>query len=839
MRISMAWLREWLALPESAAEVGHRLTMAGLELDALEPAAPAFTGVRVGRVLTVAPHPQADRLRVCNVDAGTGETLEIVCGAPNVAPGMLAPVACEGAVLPGDLRIKRTRLRGVESRGMLCSAVELGLADTSEGLLALPPDAEVGADFRAWLQLDDTILDIDLTPNRADCLGMAGIAREASVLFDRPLRVPSCAPVAPTLPDVIAVALQAPQACPTYAARVIAGINPEAHTPLWLRERLRRAGVRPLHPVVDVTNFVLLEWGQPMHAFAADAVGPELQVRFSRPGEPMQLLNGNDITLEPQDLVIANAGGVLALAGIMGGAHSAVAATTTRIVLESAHFTPAAVAGRARAHGLHTDASHRFERGVDPTLPVSALERATALILAIAGGEPGPVLVAGAVPPSHAEQAIGLRRERIKRVLGVEFPDPEVERILRGLGCQVSNVATGWEVTPPRARFDLSREEDCIEELARIHGYQNLPQTLPSVAPPVLAPAEAALRQRKADLVQLGFFEAISFSFIAPDWAEAFYPGSAPLALANPISSELAVMRPGLWPGLVRTAAHNLARQQGDLRLFELGLRFVLEGTGLEHLPESQLEPQPGLQLGQAMRVGQEVGSHKDLTLNQGQDLQGQGLQDKGLGLRQEMRLGGLLCGRTEPEHWQQPRAEVDFFSAKGVVEVLASGLGLPLRFVPAEHPALHPGQTAEVFLGENAVGWVGALHPALVQRFELPNMYLFELDAIALAHAAVPQFQPLSAFPSIRRDLALVVNEDVSAGDLLGALAELRLPLLQELRVFDVYRGEGLEENQKSIALGLILRAFDRTLGDEDVTGVITTVLDHLNARLGARARH
>ena len=787
MRISMEWLREWVPIEESAQELGHRLTMAGLELDAIDAAAPAFSGVRVGQVLEVAPHPNADRLRVCQVDAGTGETLNIVCGAANVFAGMRAPVACVGAVLPGDFRIKRSKLRGVESLGMLCSAVELGLAESSDGLLELPADAPVGADVREWLGLDDRILEVDLTPNRADCLGMLGIAREAGVLLGRPVKGPEIESVAAAADDAIEVRLADEEACPVYAARVIDGLDPNAQTPIWLRERLRRCGLRPLHPVVDVTNYVMLELGQPMHAFAADTVGPEITVRFGVAGDCLRLLNGNEIEPGPQDLLIVGQAGPLALAGIMGGEGSAVTSTTTRIVLESAHFSPRALAGRARAHGLHTDASHRFERGVDPTIPIYAMQRATALILQIAGGSPGPIVHAGNIPTAHADERIRLRRDRITRVLGLALAPNEVERVLAGLGCLVEAVDDGWEVRSLRARFDLTREEDLIEELARIHGYERLPQTLPQATAPAASPDQDAIKRRKRELADLGFHEVISFSFIPPDWAEAFHPELQGLALANPISSELAVMRPGLWPGLVRTAAHNLARQRGDLRLFEHGLRFVPDASGL----------------------------------------------------RQEARLAGLLCGRAEPEHWQASRRPVDFFDAKGVVETLLVHAGATVRFLPAAHPALHDGQCARVLVDGHGIGWLGALHPALRERFDVPELFLFELDAAVLARGKVPVFRSLSAFPAIRRDVAVVLDRDVSAGELLAAIAELDLPLLQETRLFDVYRGKGLGENEKSVAFGLILRAFDRTLEESDGNSVTKAVVDQLAARFGAKPRH
>ncbi|ADC71432.1 phenylalanyl-tRNA synthetase, beta subunit [Thioalkalivibrio sp. K90mix] len=785
MRISIQWLREWLQVDETPEELGHRLTMAGLELDAIEAAAPAFSGVRVGRVTKVEPHPDADRLRVCQVEAGEAEPLTIVCGAPNVHEGMVAPVAVVGAVLPDNFKIKKSKLRGVASAGMLCSARELGLAEDAEGLLALPADLEIGADLRAALGLDDTILEVDLTPNRADCLGMRGIARECSALLDRPLAEPMADPVAAELDERVAVRVEDAEACPLYAARVLDGLDARAPTPLWMTERLRRAGVRPLSAIVDVTNYVMLELGQPLHAFDAGRVGDTIEVRWARSGESLTLLGGEQkVELAEQDLVIASTTAPVALAGIMGGADSAVDDDTTRVVLECAHFAPLALAGRARAHGLHTDASHRFERGVDPTLVEQAMERATRLLLEICGGQCGPVERAGELPSSHFDQPIRLRRPRIERLLGTTFEDAEVERILGALACRVESVEGGWQVRAPRARFDLEREEDLIEELARVHGYDRLPQRLPSpVAPAERSPSLRGLRDQ---LARQGFHEVISFSFIDAEASRAFYPAVEPLALANPISSDLAVMRPGLWPGLVATAAYNQARQQPDLRLCEHGLRFVPDASGL----------------------------------------------------RQEPRLAGLLGGRAHPEHWEAPSRRVDFFDAKGVVEGLCASLDGPLGFRSEKHPALHDGQSARILAGDRPIGWVGRLHPALCKQFDVEPVYLFDLDARAILHTPVVQFAPLSPYPSIRRDLALVVKETVPAGDVLSAIEELALGLVQDVRLFDVYQGKGLNPDEKSLALGLILRAFDRTLGEQDVASVTDKVVEHLHARFQATLR-
>lgn len=787
MRISMHWLREWLELTESAEEIGHRLTMAGLELEAVEPAAPEATSVVVGKLLDVSPHPEADRLRLCQVDVGLPEPLHIVCGAANVAPDMRVAVALSGARLPGGIHIETHPIRGQVSEGMICSAAELGLEESSEGILPLPDHLEIGVDLRTALALDDFILEVDLTPNRADCLSMLGIARELAVLLDRPFRTPEIQPVPPVVDSFPQLRIEAQAACPVYAARRIEQLDTRAVTPLWMRERLRRAGVRPLYPAVDVTNYVMLELGQPLHAFDADLLGPEIQVRWGAENEKLRLLNGQEIEVRTGDLVIAHDQGPIALAGIMGGSSTAIGPDTQTIVLESAHFVAQAIAGRARAHGLHTDASHRFERGVDPTLPVYALERATALLLAITGGQAGPIVSNGEIPPTHQEKPIRLRLERIPRLLGMAFAAPRIEQILQGLGCRMVRVEPDWEVFVPRSRFDLALEEDLIEELARIHGYTKLPQTLPSGHIPRRSGTVEVLHQRKKLLANLGFFEVVSYSFIAPDWSDAFFPETSTRRLLNPISSDLAVMRAGLWPGLARIAAHNIARQQTDLRVFEYGLVF-------EHDPTGEL--------------------------------------------RQENRLAGLLCGRLETESWQSQPRNVDFFDAKGVVETLLAAAGITVQFEPSLHPALHDGQSARLVFEGRPVGWLGALHPELVQRLDLLETFVFELDAQLLLRDPTPAFQPLSVYPAVRRDLAFVVDESVSAADILSTIAALQFEELRDVRLFDVYRGKNLGANEKSIALGLILRAFDRTLADAEVEQVTDAIMKALTVRMGARPR-
>lgn len=791
MKFSDQWLREWVNPPLGPEELGARLTMAGLELDGIEPAAPPFTGVVVGRVLSAEPHPDADKLRVCRVEDGEGEPKQVVCGAPNVHAGMLAPFARVGAELPGGLKIKRAKLRGVESLGMLCSAKELGLAETSEGLLALPADASVGQDIRAHLGLDDQILEVDLTPNRADCLSIAGIARETAALTGAALTVVSTAPVAAVTEDRLTVEVEAPAACPRYAGRIIRGIDPGARTPLWLQERLRRCGIRSLGPVVDVTNYVLIELGQPMHAFDLARLEGGLRVRMAAAGERLRLLDGQDVELKPDSLVIADQAGPLAIAGVMGGADSAVGEGTVDIFLESAHFSPDAIAGRARGYGLHTESSHRFERGVDPALQVAAIERATRLLLDIVGGRPGPVV--DVVSPDHLPRppVIVLRAGRIARLLEIELPAPEVERMLARLGCAVEAVELGWRVVPPSYRFDLRIEADLIEEVARIHGYDNIPSTTRAFRPAIAARPEARLplARVRSLLVDRGYREVVTYSFVAPELETLVSPDAVPMRLANPISADLAVMRTTLWPGLIQTAQRNLNRQQRQVRIFESGLAFDTRGGELRQIP----------------------------------------------------RLAGLACGPVLPEQWGSRERPIDFFDMKGDVEAILNlpGLAERVSFEAAPHPALHPGQSAAIRLDGRPIGWLGMLHPGLERTLDLhAKVFLFDLDLAAIRQGTVAKFSEISKFPAIRRDLALVVDEAVTAHQVLASLRSLRLAELRDFVLFDVYTGEGVPSGRKSLALGLILQDLSRTLTDQEVEQSIRRVVEQLARDVGATLR-
>jgi phenylalanyl-tRNA synthetase beta chain len=791
MRFSEAWLREWVNPPVDTRQLADQLSMAGLEVDAVEPAAPTFSGVRIGWVQSVAPHPDAEKLRVCRVDLGDDELLQIICGAANVAEGMKVPVATVGACLPGDFKIKKAKLRGVESFGMICSAKELGLAESSDGILPLPADAPVGEDIRAWMALDDHCIEVDLTPDRGDCLSVSGLAREVAVINRAPLAKHAIHPVEPSHDQGIPVHLIAPEACPRYVCRVIRNIEPSAVTPWWMQERLRRGGIRAISPVVDVTNYVLLELGQPMHGFDLAKLDSEIRVRMAEEGERIALLNGEEATLRQDTLVIADAKGPVAMAGIMGGAGSAVGPETRDILLESAFFSPLAISGKARTYGLHTDSSHRFERGVDPQLQVAAIERATRLLLDIVGGEPGPVVEKLVQADLPERSALRLRPARVAQVLGLELPDETIQDILERLGMQLQPTQDGWLVMPPSARFDLVQEVDLIADIGRIYGYDRIPVSHASAASVTQATAEAAfdLDRARLALVDRGFHEVITYSFVSPELQALVDPGQEVLHLSNPLSAELSTMRTSLWPGLLQTARYNQARQQERVRIFESGLRF---------------------------RLGSD-------------------------GLRQEPGLGGLVAGSTDSEQWGQESRAADFFDLKADVEALLVLTGAPGRFdfVPGAHPALHPGQTASIRCDGHPVGLIGMLHPSLASRLDLTgNCFLFELDIAPLSLGALPGYAPISRFPSIRRDIAILVDESVTYAAVADCIRAAETVLLRDLVLFDLYTGKNIESGRKSLALGLILQASSQTLTDDVIEDTVGRILARLTSELGARLR-
>ena len=792
MKFSEQWLREWVNPDISTTDLVEQLTMAGLEVDAVEPVAPFFSNMVVGEVLSVEPHPNADRLRVCQVNTGGAQALNIVCGAANVAVGVKVPVALVGAKLPGGISIEKSKLRGVASEGMLCSSKELGLAESSEGLMILTGDAQPGQEVRDYLLLNDVSLELGLTPNRGDCLSVAGVARDVGVINSLPVQGPEIGPVAAVIDDQFPVEVSVPEACPRYLARIVRDIDMGAPTPIWMQERLRRSGLRSINAVVDVTNYVLLELGQPMHAFDLDKLGGGIRVRMAKTKERLRLLDDQEITLDDTTLVIADHNAPVAMAGIMGGAASAVGESTKHLLLESAFFAPAAMVGRARRYGLHTDSSHRFERGVDPDLARRAMERATALLVEIAAGRPGPIVEKLSATHRPSPAAIPLRIARIGRLLGADIPRPQALNILTRLGMEVKEENDCWLVTPPSFRFDIRIEADLIEELARIHGYSRLPSHRPSTPAIMRRRSEARIetsriRQR---LVERGYQEAITYSFVDPRLQQLLDPEHAPLALANPISSDMAVMRTSLWPGLMQALLYNLNRQQERIRLFEIGTRF--------------------------RQVGKQV--------------------------REETVVAGIVAGNREPEQWAESKRDADFFDVKKDVEALLAmtGRGEAYQFSAVQHAALHPGQAAVISgHGEREAGIMGVLHPQVYKDINISKLpILFELMVEEINQAQLPRFREASKFPAIRRDLAIVVDEAISCAAVQRGIREAAGELLGEVRLFDLYKGKGIDSGKKSLALGLTLQDSSRTLTDGDVDLVMERVMTRLRDDFGATLR-
>ena len=785
MKISLQWLSEWVDIGSDAAALSHALTMAGLEIEGQSTAAPPMSGIVVAEVLSTSQHPDAEKLSVCCVNNGTQE-IQIVCGASNVRTGIKVPLATVGAVLPGGLQIKAARLREVESFGMLCSAKELGLAEESSGLLELPGELQAGQDLVSALHLDDTLLEINITPNRGDCMSVLGVAREVAAQNRRTLQLPSVQAVASAHEQVFPVRIES-AGCPKFLSRVVRGVAPAARSPWWLREKLRRAGVRSVSAVVDITNYVMLELGQPMHAYDLDRLQGGLVIRQAKAGESVTLLDGRPVTLTEDVLVIADEHKVLAMAGVMGGLESAISDATTEVLLEVAYFEPDAIAGRGRRYGLVTDSSQRFERGVDASLQLRALERATRLLLECAGGSPGPVLETGSTPAGRG--SIQLRPTRIERVIGHVIQRDEVASILTGLGMQVQSSDDVFNVTAPGWRFDIAIEEDLIEEVARIYGYDNIP-SIPAATPQLLGmvtETRTAIERCALQLVDRGYQEAIAYSFTDPAIQSVLFPGQPALTLSNPISSELGVMRLSLWPGLIQALLGNQNRQQTRVRLFEIGRQFSADGRH-----ETQV-------------------------------------------------IAGLAAGLVAPKQWGGAAAAVDFFDVKADVEALLAltGCAHEFSFVSKKHSALHPGQTARILRQGQPVGWLGALNPVVHKALDLVYpAVVFELEAGTSFISQVPEYKEISKFPAVRRDLAVVVDERVAFGRLEAEVRGVSGALLKDLTIFDVYQGAGLEKGKKSIALGLSLQDTSHTLADAEIDAVINRVVAHLARQLDARLR-
>lgn len=783
MKLSALWLREWVNVLLTEDELANQLTMAGLEVDAVSPVAGEFNHVVVAEVLSTKPHPDANKLTLCDVNAGTGHTLSIVCGAANVRKGLKVALAMIGAELPGGLKIKESKLRGELSQGMLCSVSELGLAEQSEGIMELPDDAPVGLDLREYLNLDDYVLDIDLTPNRADCFSVLGIARDVAALNALPLLQPEIVPVTPTIDDVLSVDLKSPQACPHYCGRVIRAINPDALTPLWMSERLRRAGVRVIHPVVDVMNYVMLELGQPMHAFDLNQLNGGISVRFSNNSEQLTLLDGQTITLDEKVLVIADSEKPLAMAGIMGGAAGAVEVHTHDIFLESAFFNPLVIAGVARQHGLFSDSSQRNERGVDPQLQRRALERATALILSIAGGAAGPVVEASDTTYLPKPIHFKFNTQSVERLTGVCIPLLEINKLLTGLGIHVvDQQGEYFDVSIPSHRFDIQQDVDLVEEVIRLYGYDKLK------AQPMNAEVQSgqpSARERIAMQLAVwfrakGYHETISYSFVDPELQDALYPGREFMQLLNPISSELSQMRIGMWPGLIASMIYNVHRQQNAIKFFEMGVVFDVTN---KHLTERAC-------------------------------------------------VAGLLTGQEGDLNWSEVARRFDFFDLKGDLQSLFASLQFEgVEFKPAVHDALHPGQSAEIIINHQHAGWIGVLHPRLADALDLQHdVLLFELDLDLLVNTTPARYKTISKYPLIRRDLSFLVDEQISANQIERVVrAAVNNDWLKSFDVFDVYIGAHIPEGKKSLAIAVTLQDAHRTLVDAEINATISAIIKSL----------
>ena len=813
MKFSEKWLREWVNPPVDTQALGEQLTFMGLEVDQIESAAPDMKGVVVARIVNIQPHPDADRLRVCEVDCGAEELVQVVCGAPNARAGLTTALAQVGGRLPDGTKLKKAKLRGQVSMGMLCSAVELGLSEERDGIMELPGTAVTGTDLIDYLELNDSIIDIDLTPDRGDCLSIRGIARDLSARNDLPLQQRETSEATVETEDQWSVEVDKRSACVRFTGRMLTHLSPGCTSPGWMVERLRRAGVRAISPAVDITNYVMQELGQPMHAFDADKLQGGIQVRLARAGERLVLLDGRDVTLDDDTTIIADDSGPIGIAGIMGGESTSVDENTTRIFFESALFLPEIIAGKPRRYASHTESAHRFERGVDPAGQREALEYATVLMQGIAGGRAGPILDWQDAERMPARLDVIVRQSRLQRVLGIAPAMDTVSMIFTRLGIRNVATAEGWQVTAPSYRYDLAIEEDYIEEVARILGYDSLPRTSPAHRPVLRAVPESLVSPMatKRLLVNRGYQEVITYSFVEASRQALLRPDLKALPLANPISSELGVMRTTLVGGLISTLQRNVSRQITSMSLFETGLRFLSNDEG------APLDTLDGY-----------------LSAAHGNDLQSD------TGVQQQNVIAGLVAGRLDPENWNASERNADFYAIKADLEAMfAQANGVNVSFVSTDLAMLHPGQRAGIQIEGVLAGYVGALNPTLKQPLDLPVMPLvFEISLHALAAARVPRTKPMSRFPQVRRDLSLLVDESVSYQAIIDVIRKQAPAILQDVRIFDVYQGEKVAEGKKSMALGLILQEFSRTLEDKEVEQVVAGIVAALDVAHGAILR-
>jgi phenylalanyl-tRNA synthetase beta chain len=795
MKFSESWLREWVNPTINREALAHQITMAGLEVDEVAPVASDFNGVVIGEVVECAPHPDADKLRVTKVNVGQDELLDIVCGAANCRQGLKVAVATVGATLPGDFKIKKAKLRGQPSHGMLCSFSELGIDIESNGIIELASDAVIGTDIREYLRLDDASIDVDLTANRADCLSIRGLAREVGVLNRDAVTPVLVSPIAPSIDDKVSVVIDASSACPRYVSRIIRNIDVNAKTPLWMQEKLRRSGIRSIDSVVDITNYVMLEQGQPMHAFDLAKIEGGILVRLAKEEEKLTLLDGNEVTLDTNTLVIADEKKPLAIAGIFGGLESGVTKETSDVLLESAFFAPEAIRGRGRSYGLHTDSSHRFERGVDPLLQEAAIERATDLLIRICGGQAGPVEVTEFKAQLPQVKTIQLSRQRLDNLLGHHIASADVEDILVRLGCELSSNTDTWMVTAPSWRFDMAIEEDLIEEVGRIFGYDKIPNQAPVAALVMKNDTQEKhlpLKRVRDLFVARGFYEAITYSFVEPNKQKLIVPDIDALILPNPISQDMSAMRLSLVTGLLNTVAYNQKRQQNRIRLFESGLCFV---------PDADAEN----------------------------------------GLRQEMMLAGVITGARNEDHWDIKNASVDFFDLKGDLEAIfeLTANANAYSFKSAKHPALHPGQTAAIELNDRIVGYIGALHPELERKFDLNGRtFVFEIEWSAISERVIPEAISISKFPANRRDIAVILDDNLDSDEIVRACLSTDNKLITDAKLFDVYKGKGVDESKKSLAIALTLQSTEKTLEEADISAAVNSVVNILSENFSAILR-
>ena len=790
MKFSESWLRRLVNPTITGPEFSHLLTMAGLEVEAEESVAPAFEKVIVAQVLAVDKHPDADRLNVCRVDVGQDEPLQIVCGAPNVTPGIKIPCALPGASLPGDFHIKIAKVRGIESTGMLCSAHELGISDDASGLLILPADALVGQNIRDYLDLDDRLLTLKLTPNRADCLSLTGVAREVAALTGASVNYPVITPPSVSISTQRKIVLDAPAACPLYCGRVLTGLDAHAKTPEWMKRCLERSGIRSISALVDITNYVMLELGQPLHAFDNAQLSGTIHVRLANPGEKILLLNEQTLELQNDVLLVADEQRPLAMAGIMGGENSGITLKTSEMFLESAFFAPTAIAGRARRYGFVSDASHRFERGVDFGATRQALERASQLVIDICGGQAGPVCEATAALPER--KPVRLRPTRVAKVLGLAFSAEQISRCFQRLDFSFTQEGTDFIVTPPSHRFDIEIEEDLIEEIARLDGYDNIPSLAPQATLAMLPQTEETrpLRRVRQILADRGFQEVINYAFIDEAWEADFAANLVPIRLANPIASQMSVMRSTLIGGLVANVLTNLKRKQNRVRIFETG-RCFFRDHGKQPVA----------------------------------------------GFYQPWKLAGLAYGTALPEQWGNAARNVDFYDIKGEIELLLAPL--PIHFEKTTHPALHPGRSARITLDDQSIGVIGELHPQWQQKYDLPLApVVFELDLETVKLARLPSYAEVSRQPSASRDLAIVVDQKLEWKTLMEGLIANRPSLIKDIQLFDVYTGKGIGAGQKSLAFRIVMQDTQRTLQEAEVDAAIQQLISYLQQSFAAQLR-